>query len=156
MNTVLLVDDEEHVLSALRRVLADEPYEVLCAASGDEALNLLDSTPCKVVVTDERMIGTSYKESEILAAARVDGMRSLLEDGLEKVRQGLTTMDEILRVVGPAVRMERHCDHCGKLMESRHLFCPHCGAFRQNCCRSCHRALEDDWLICPECGTARQ
>ena len=103
-----------------------------------------------------QMIGTSYKESEILAAARVDGMRSLLEDGLEKVRQGLTTMDEILRVVGPAVRMERHCDHCGRLMDSRHLFCPHCGAFRQNCCRSCHRALEDDWLICPECGTARQ
>jgi len=109
------------------------------------------------LMSDEyrQLIGTSYKESEIQTIARVNGMRSLLEDGLEKVRQGLTTMEEILRVVGPAVRMERQCDHCGKLMESRHLFCPHCGAFRQNCCKSCHQSLEDEWLICPACGTAR-
>jgi len=109
------------------------------------------------LMSDEyrQLIGTSYKESEIQTIARVNGMRSLLEDGLEKVRQGLTTMEEILRVVGPAVRMERQCDHCGKLMESRHLFCPHCGAFRQNCCKSCHQSLEDEWLVCPVCGTAR-
>lgn len=109
------------------------------------------------LMTDEyrQLIGTSYKESEILTIARANGMRSLLEDGLEKVRQGLTTMEEVLRVVGPAVRLERHCDHCGKVMESRHLFCPHCGAFRQNCCRSCHQPLEDDWVVCPACGTTR-
>ena len=109
------------------------------------------------LMTDEyrQLIGTSYKESEILTIARANGMRSLLEDGLEKVRQGLTTMEEVLRVVGPAVRLERHCDHCGKMMESRHLFCPHCGAFRQNCCRSCHQPLEDDWVVCPACGTTR-
>ena len=109
------------------------------------------------MMTDEyrQLIGTSYKESEILTIARANGMRSLLEDGLEKVRQGLTTMEELLRVVGPAVRLERKCDHCGKLMESQHLFCPLCGAFRLNCCRSCHQTLEDDWVICPACGTAR-
>ncbi|MDD2500388.1 MAG: ATPase, T2SS/T4P/T4SS family [Geobacter sp.] len=109
------------------------------------------------LMTDEyrQLIGTSYKESEILTIARANGMRSLLEDGLEKVRQGQTTMEEVLRVVGPAVRLERYCDHCGKMMESRHLFCPHCGAFRQNCCRSCHQPLEDDWVVCPACGTTR-
>jgi len=109
------------------------------------------------LMTDEyrQLIGTSYKESEILTIARANGMRSLLEDGLEKVRQGLTTMEEVLRVVGPAVRLERHCDHCGKMMESRHLFCPHCGAFRQNCCKSCHQPLEAEWAVCPACGTTR-
>jgi type II secretory ATPase GspE/PulE/Tfp pilus assembly ATPase PilB-like protein/FixJ family two-component response regulator/RNA polymerase subunit RPABC4/transcription elongation factor Spt4 len=109
------------------------------------------------LMTDEyrQLIGTSYKESEILTIARANGMRSLLEDGLEKVRQGLTTMEEVLRVVGPAVRLERHCDHCGKMMESQHLFCPHCGAFRQNCCKSCHQPLDDDWQVCPSCGTKR-
>ncbi len=109
------------------------------------------------LMTDEyrQLIGTSYRESEILTIARANGMRSLLEDGLEKVRQGMTTMDEILRVIGPAVKMERLCDHCGRLMESRHLFCPHCGSFRQNCCRSCHQILEADWSVCPACGTAR-
>jgi len=109
------------------------------------------------LMTDEyrQLIGTSYKESEILTIARANGMRSLLEDGLEKVRQGLTTMEEVLRVVGPAVRLERHCDHCGKMMESRHLFCPHCGTFRQNCCRTCHQPLEAEWAVCPSCGTTR-
>ncbi len=109
------------------------------------------------LMTDEyrQLIGTSYRESEILTIARANGMRSLLEDGLEKVRQGMTTMDEILRVIGPAVKMERLCDHCGRLMESRHLFCPHCGSFRQNCCRSCHQILEADWSVCPACGTVR-
>ena len=109
------------------------------------------------LMTDDyrQLIGTSYKESEIQTIARANGMRSLLEDGLEKVRQGLTTMEEILRVVGPAVRMERSCEQCGRLMETRHLFCPHCGRFRTNCCRSCHQPLDDDWLICPACGTPR-
>lgn len=109
------------------------------------------------LMTDDyrQLIGTNYKESEIHTIARANGMRTLLEDGLEKVRQGQTTMEEILRVVGPAVRVERSCEHCGRLMEARHLFCPHCGAFRANCCRSCHLPLDDDWQVCPACGTKR-
>ena len=37
---------------------------------------------------------------EIAAAAVAAGMRRLREDGLEKVRQGITSMPEMLRVVG--------------------------------------------------------
>ena len=109
------------------------------------------------LMTDEyrQLIGTLYKESEILTAARSNGMRTLLEDGLAKVRLGLTTMEELLRVVGPAVKIERACEHCGKAMEPRHLFCPHCGAFRQNCCRACHLPLEEEWMVCPACGGTR-
>ncbi len=81
MNTVLLVDDEEHVLSALRRVLADEPYEVLCAKSGDEALSLLDTTPCKVVVTDERMIGMQGSDLLIRIKERYPHTKRILLTG---------------------------------------------------------------------------
>lgn len=81
MNTILLVDDEEHVLSSLRRVLADEPYEVLCATSGDEALNLLDSTPCKVVVTDERMIGMQGSDLLIRIKERYPHTKRILLTG---------------------------------------------------------------------------
>ena len=38
--------------------------------------------------------------AEIAAAARRAGMRSLSEDGLDKVRQGITSVPEILRVFG--------------------------------------------------------
>ena len=37
-------------------------------------------------------------EAEINAAARDEGMLTLREDGLEKVRAGLTSLEEVLRV----------------------------------------------------------
>jgi len=65
---VLCVDDEPRVLSALERTLRREPYEVLRAGGGCEALDLLDRFPIKVIVTDERMPGMSG--SELLAKVR--------------------------------------------------------------------------------------
>ena len=103
-----------------------------------------------------QMISTNYKESELLALARANGMRILLEDGLEKVRQGLTTLEEVLRVIGPMVRMERTCEHCMATIDSKFLFCPHCGTFRHNCCKSCRMPLEEDWQVCPFCGVGRE
>jgi type II secretory ATPase GspE/PulE/Tfp pilus assembly ATPase PilB-like protein/FixJ family two-component response regulator len=102
-----------------------------------------------------QMIGSDYRESEVLNLARNNGMSTLLEDGLKKVRRGWTTLDEVLRVVGPTVKMERSCESCGKNIDSKFLFCPHCGSFRHNCCKNCHLPLEDGWQICPFCGTGR-
>jgi DNA-binding NtrC family response regulator len=59
---VLCVDDEPRVLSALERTLRREPYELLRAGGGAEALELLGRHPIKVVVTDERMPGMSGSE----------------------------------------------------------------------------------------------
>jgi len=64
-STVLVVDDEANVLSALTRALFEEPYEVLCAHSGEEALEMIAAHPCKVVISDERMTG--MQGSELLA-----------------------------------------------------------------------------------------
>jgi type II secretory ATPase GspE/PulE/Tfp pilus assembly ATPase PilB-like protein len=36
--------------------------------------------------------------------AHQDGMRTLREDGVEKIRRGLTSVSEVLRVLGPAGR----------------------------------------------------
>lgn len=64
-NAVLIVDDEANVLSALTRALFDEPYEVVCAQSAEEALELVAKTPFKLVISDERMTG--MQGSELLA-----------------------------------------------------------------------------------------
>lgn len=53
--TVLFVDDDEGVLSALRRLLQDEPYHTLFAHSGREALEVLVCSSVHVIVTDIRM-----------------------------------------------------------------------------------------------------
>jgi type IV pilus assembly protein PilB len=53
-------------------------------------------------VTEEvrALIGAKRPADEIAAAAQSQGMRRLREDGLEKVRAGLTSMPEVLRVLG--------------------------------------------------------
>ena len=67
-HSILFVDDEPKVTEALKRVLRQEPYEVLCARSADEGLKILDSHDIDVVVSDERMPGMSG--SEFLALVR--------------------------------------------------------------------------------------
>jgi DNA-binding NtrC family response regulator len=63
--TILFVDDEPHVLEALKRALHKEPYLILCAGSADEALDILNREPVDVVVSDEMMPG--MLGSELLA-----------------------------------------------------------------------------------------
>ncbi|RMG03188.1 MAG: response regulator [Nitrospirae bacterium] len=59
---IMIVDDEPRVISALKRALLDEPYEVISANSGTEGLKVLEDTPVKVIISDERMPGMSGAE----------------------------------------------------------------------------------------------
>ena len=45
-------------------------------------------------------ISNNYEESAIINLAKDNGMRTLLEDGIEKVKLGITTLEELLRVIG--------------------------------------------------------
>jgi hypothetical protein len=84
--------------------------------------------------------------------ARANGMHMLVEDGMEKVKSGQTTLEELIRVIGPQTKFERSCMTCGWMMDAKFLFCPNCGKFRQNYCLFCKLPLEEDWLSCPFCG----
>jgi len=67
-NPILLVDDESHVLSSIKRALFDEPLEIYTAESGENALKIMASETFKVVMSDERMPGMSG--AEFLAKAK--------------------------------------------------------------------------------------
>ncbi|MDO3377414.1 ATPase, T2SS/T4P/T4SS family [Geoalkalibacter halelectricus] len=97
----------------------------------------------------------SYREGELVEMARAGGMKLLIDDGIEKVRQGETTLEELLRVVGPQIRHERSCPHCERRIEARFPFCPYCGHFRQEICARCRLPQERDWLVCAFCGEKR-
>jgi hypothetical protein len=71
------------------------------------------------------------------------------------VRLGMTTLEELLRVMGPQLVYQRHCE-CGRSVDAKFLFCPFCGTFRQNFCRVCRVSLEESWINCPHCGTAKE
>ncbi len=60
--TALFVDDEEKMLSSLKRCFIDEPYETLFANSGKEALEILKQQEVHVIVIDMLMPGMSGLE----------------------------------------------------------------------------------------------
>jgi diguanylate cyclase (GGDEF)-like protein len=55
--TVLLVDDEQNILSAMKRLLRRDNYHVLTANSGAEGLEVLAQNTVDVIVSDQRMPG---------------------------------------------------------------------------------------------------
>jgi response regulator RpfG family c-di-GMP phosphodiesterase len=55
--SVLLVDDEENILSSLRRVLRGQPYKVQIANGGEKALEIMREQPVDLVISDARMPG---------------------------------------------------------------------------------------------------
>lgn len=60
--TVLCVDDEESVLSSMRRLLRREDYQFLTASSGEEGLKILAENDVHLVVSDQRMPQVSGTE----------------------------------------------------------------------------------------------
>ena len=55
--TILVVDDEPKVHSALRRLVVDEEWDVLSASTPEEAEKLLESQHADIVFSDLRMAG---------------------------------------------------------------------------------------------------
>lgn len=52
---LLLVDDEESILQALRRMLRRDGYVIHLASSGEQGLAILEKEPIGVIVSDQRM-----------------------------------------------------------------------------------------------------
>ncbi len=83
--TILFVDDEVNILKALNRLTRHEPWTVLCASRGSEALELLEKTQAQVVVSDQRMPEMSG----------VDLLQSVRDRHPDIVRMMLTGYTEI-------------------------------------------------------------
>lgn len=57
MKTVLVVDDEKHIRELYRSELEDEGYGVVLAASGKEALEVVEQRSPDLIVLDIQMPG---------------------------------------------------------------------------------------------------
>ena len=62
VRTLLLVDDEAFILTALQRVLRGQGYRILKASSAEEGLELLALNEVQVIVSDQRMPGMNGTE----------------------------------------------------------------------------------------------
>ena len=60
--TILIVDDEPHVIRVLRLMLAKEGYQILSANDGNEALALLATARPDVMISDIQMAGMNGRD----------------------------------------------------------------------------------------------
>ena len=109
-------------------------------------------------VTDKlrRLIAARAPEDQIREAALAGGMISLGEDGLAKVKSGITTPEELLRVVTEVREMRTLCSGCGAAVGVDFLACPQCGKRLSGGCPHCGRALQPGWNFCPYCARSTE
>jgi len=60
--TLLLVDDEPNIISALQRLLRRDGYTILSCEGPHQAMKILDERPVDVILSDQRMPGMSGVE----------------------------------------------------------------------------------------------
>ena len=92
IDTILIVDDEPHVISALVRVLDEEPYRIAGAGNGQEALELMTRQHFKVVISDERM-------PEMDGAVFLSRVKELYPDTVRIMLTGHASVQATMRAV---------------------------------------------------------
>jgi diguanylate cyclase (GGDEF)-like protein/PAS domain S-box-containing protein len=83
--TLLLVDDEQNIVSSLKRLLRRDGYHILTANSGAEGLETLAANKVDVIISDQRMPGMTG----------VEFLRNVKEAYPETVRMVLSGYTEL-------------------------------------------------------------
>lgn len=86
--TLLIVDDEQNVLSSLKRLLRRDGYRILAAGSAAEAFELLALNEVQVIVSDQRM--PEMSGTEFLSRAK-----EMYPDSMRLVLSGYTELTSI-------------------------------------------------------------
>jgi EAL domain-containing protein (putative c-di-GMP-specific phosphodiesterase class I)/CheY-like chemotaxis protein len=86
--TLLLVDDEDNILSSLRRLLRREGYTILTANGGKAGLEVLATNKVDVIVSDQRMPGMTGVE--FLRKAK-----DMYPDSVRMVLSGYTDLQSV-------------------------------------------------------------
>lgn len=86
--TLLLVDDEENIVSALVRLLRRDGYRILKANSGMQGLELLAQNTVGVIISDQRMPGMTGVEF-------LSKVKELYPDTVRIVLSGYTELNSV-------------------------------------------------------------
>jgi len=99
----------------------------------------------------KEVISSGGSEEEVRRAAELQGMKTMAEEGFSKVNAGITTLEEVLRVIALEDDIKTPCPSCGKVIHLDFIACPYCKYDGQSSCPSCQRRLQDEWVVCPYC-----
>ncbi len=90
--SILMVDDEEGILSSLKRTLRAEDYEVLTASGGEQAVYVLSQRPVSLIVSDLKMPGMSgFEWLQIVKQRHPEIIRIVLS--------GLSDIETVMRAI---------------------------------------------------------
>jgi type IV pilus assembly protein PilB len=101
----------------------------------------------------KELIHRKAGEGELRKAAGMTGTRFLLDDAMEKTRQGLTTLEEVMRVVQLQEDEITRCPECNAFINLDFSSCPYCLTTLRHLCAQCGEELKPEWLLCPYCNT---
>ncbi|HXE76307.1 MAG TPA: ATPase, T2SS/T4P/T4SS family [Candidatus Xenobia bacterium] len=144
----------------LERVKIEEPNVIFYRGKGCQACGntgyagrvgiyeILRMTP-----TMKELINKKASEGEMRKAAGLAGTRFLLEEAMDKVRQGITTLEEVLRVIQLQEEEITRCPKCNSFINLDFSTCPYCLHALKYLCESCGQELKLEWRICPYCNT---
>jgi CheY-like chemotaxis protein len=86
-------------------------------------------------------------------AAAGAGSTTLLEDGVSKVLAGLTSPEELVRVIELETEETFPCPKCNSTVTRDFMSCPFCMCSLRVICESCRQDLKPEWKMCPYCTT---
>jgi type IV pilus assembly protein PilB len=101
-----------------------------------------------------RLVAQKAGEDIIRDAAIAAGMLTLGEDALTKVKSGVTSAEELFRVVTEVKEVRTLCPGCQGAVGVDFFACPHCGHRLNAGCAKCGRSLQPGWQFCPYCTTS--
>lgn len=115
-SVILCVDDEAIPLTLRKRVLEKFGYKVIAAASGAEALQILEAQSVDLVLTDLLMPGLSGTDLAREIKLRQPHLPVVLFSGVNEVPEGAEIADMFLsKVEGPASM----CEKLGAMLKNR-------------------------------------
>ncbi len=105
-------------------------------------------------ITDRirRLIEQRASKDAVREVAQSTGMLALGDDALAKVKAGVTTAEELLRVVTEVREMRSVCPGCSGPVALDFVACPSCGRRLSGACPGCSRSLQPGWTFCPYCA----
>ncbi|MFT5591247.1 MAG: PAS domain S-box-containing protein [Bradyrhizobium sp.] len=92
--TLLLVDDEANILSALKRLLRGSEFNILTAGSGSEGLALLAQHTVDVILSDQRMPGMTGVEFLSIAKTRFPETVRIVLSGYTELKSVTDAVNE--------------------------------------------------------------
>jgi YesN/AraC family two-component response regulator len=95
MHKVILVDDEENVLKALKRALATEPYDIEIYTNGVDVLERAKTTAVDLVLSDYRMPAMD-------GVALLTELKKLQPDTMRLIISGYTDLEALLAAINQA------------------------------------------------------